>query len=328
MTNFSAESLLVDRKVYKLMEVRETANVAKKPRGRHSFHRAGLAVSSRLGLSMRMESTAPAIPRISDTFNRLRASKRIGFIPFVPAGYPDLATTQAAIRALNASGADVIEVGFPFSDPVADGPTIQEAFAYALARKLKVQEIFDAVRRVRAEVSCPLVAMVSFSIVFRYGVERFIEAARQAGFSGLIIPDLPPPEAQRICDQIRAGGLDTILLVAPTTSSARRKQIAELCSGFIYYLSVSGITGARNELPPDLAQNVLQLKSITDRPVCVGFGISTPQQVEMLSAMADGAIVGSALVKVMKQHQDEGAARIAEAISAFCQQLLISRGSS
>ena len=235
-------------------------------------------------------------------------------MPFIPAGYPDLATTEAALAALEAGGADLIELGFPFSDPIADGPVIQEAFTAALAKKLKIGDVFESVARAREKVSIPLVSMVSYSIVFRFGVDRFVAAAKQAGFDGLILPDLPPPEAQAICDRVRAGGLDTVLLVAPTTAAHRRAEIARLSSGFIYYLSVSGITGERDQLPPNLAENVRQMKGLTDRPVCVGFGISKAAHVSQLRGVADGAIVGSAVVKRMRGRIGEGAEAVASEV--------------
>jgi tryptophan synthase alpha chain len=243
-------------------------------------------------------------------------------MPFVPAGYPDLATTEKLLPAIEAAGANIIEVGIPFSDPIADGPVVQEAFTAALAKKLKLAEVFETIRRTRASVSIPLVAMVSFSVVFRYGVEKFAATAREVGFDGLILPDLPPPEAETICNKVRAAGLDTILLVAPTTSAERRREIARLCSGFVYYLSVMGITGERDQLPPELAAGVTNMKSLTDRPVCVGFGIYQPRQVKQLAAVADGAIVGSAVVKRMKQNEPRGAHGIVEAVSLYCRDLL------
>jgi len=247
---------------------------------------------------------------------------KIALMPFIPAGYPDLPTTAACIVALEQSGATLIEIGFPFSDPIADGPTIQESFTEALKKHLKVADIFAMVRQVRKTVSLPLVAMVSYSIVFRYGVQRFAADAKAAGFDGLILPDLPPPEAQKICQTIWAAGLETILLVAPTTSPARRMEIVKLCTGFVYYLSVSGITGERTQLPADLAANVTELKMTTDVPVCVGFGISTAAHVSQLSQIADGAIVGSAMVKRMKQHLGEGADSIAKVVGEYCRVLL------
>lgn len=259
---------------------------------------------------------------ISDVFEDLRARSRIGLVAFIPAGFPDLETTAASLLALQAGGASVVEIGIPFSDPIADGPIIQEAFTAALARKVRVSDVFRTVAAVRPKLTIPLVAMLSYSIVFRYGIEPFVRDAKAAGFDGLIIPDLPPPEAQAVCGRIRAGGLDTVLLVAPTTTAERRREIADLSSGFVYYLSVSGITGERKELPPDLAARVRELKSLTDRPVCVGFGIHQPAHVAKLQGLADGAIVGTAYVRRMKDHASEGPERISRIVEEYTRELL------
>jgi tryptophan synthase alpha chain len=259
---------------------------------------------------------------IRSTFDSLHQRKQIALMPFVAAGYPDLATTAALLQAIEAAGASLIEIGIPFSDPIADGPTIQAAFTEALAKKLKVADIFRTIAAARSKVSIPLVAMVSYSIVFRYDLNRFLKDMKTAGFDGLILPDLPPPEAQRVCDTVRAAGLDTILLVAPSTTAERRREIARLSSGFVYYLSVSGITGERDQLPADLAQNVAALKQLTDRPVCVGFGIHKAEHVAQLAKVADGAIVGSAIVKRMKEHAAEGPEGIAKAVENYCRELL------
>jgi tryptophan synthase alpha chain len=264
----------------------------------------------------------PPSPRtIAQSFAAL-AGKGIGLVPFIPAGFPDLATTPQVIRAMDMAGVAAIEIGFPFSDPIADGPTIQHAFTAALAHKLKIADIFESVQRPASQISSPLLAMVSYSIVFRYDPDRFLSDARSAGFAGIIIPDLPPPEAEPTCEKIRAAGLDTVLLIAPTTSPQRREQIARLCSGFVYYISVSGITGARNDLPPDLPSNIRQLKSLTDRPICVGFGISTRQHMLALTNIANGAIVGSAIVKRMTEAAPSGPAAIAETVQRYCRELL------
>jgi tryptophan synthase alpha chain len=252
----------------------------------------------------------------------LRSGGRIGLLPFVPAGYPDLATTRAILPALERGGASAIEIGIPFSDPIADGPTIQEAFSTALSHKLKLRDIFAAVSAVRGSVSIPLIAMTSYSIVYRYGLERFLGDASGAGFNGLILPDLPPPESEGVCQKIQAAGLDTILLVAPTTGVDRRQEIARLSSGFVYYMSVSGITGARDQLPEDLEQNVRQLRQMTQVPVCVGFGISKPEHVAQLATVADGAIVGSAFVKRIKEHLGEGHEAVAGVMETYCRELL------
>jgi tryptophan synthase alpha chain len=269
-----------------------------------------------------MESTRAARRTIAQTFEELGRRKQIGLVAFIPAGYPDLATTAAVLPALEKAGASVIEIGFPFSDPIADGPTIQAAFTQTLTRGLKVTQIFATVAQVRDQLSLPLVAMVTYSIVFRYGLEKFVAEAKKCGFDGLILPDLPPPEAQRVCQTVRAGGLDTILLIAPTTTLERRREIASLSSGFVYYLSVSGITGERDQLPADLSANVQQIKSLTDRPVCVGFGIHRAAQVAQLASVADGAIVGSAFVKRMQQHASEGADAIAKHLADYTRELM------
>ncbi len=259
---------------------------------------------------------------ISSVFDDLRSRERIGLLPFIAAGFPDVATTTETIVALDAAGASAIEVGFPFSDPIADGPTIQEAFTLALAKGLKVADVFNAVAAARAKVSIPLLAMVSYSIVYRYGLERFVSTAKSSGFDALIIPDLPPPEAQRVCDVIRGGGLDTVLLVAPTTTIERRREIARLCSGFVYYLSLSGVTGERENLPADLADGIRQLKGLTDRPICVGFGISKPRHLAQLQGLADGAIVGSAFVKVVNANPGRSPKDLASLSAAYARELL------
>ena len=259
---------------------------------------------------------------IPETFRTLKARNQIALIPFIPAGYPNLETTIACLHALQESGASLIEIGIPFSDPIADGPVIQEAFTAALANKIKVAQVFQSIATARPTLRIPLVAMLSYSIVFRYGVERFAADAKSAGFDALIIPELPPPEAQSVTTQIRAAGLETVLLVAPTTTADRRQQIAQLSSGFVYYLSVSGITGERAALPPDLAQSVRELKTLTDHPVCVGFGIHQPNQIAQLASLADGAIVGTAYVRRMKQHLTEAPSRIEQVIGDYTRELL------
>jgi tryptophan synthase alpha chain len=258
---------------------------------------------------------------LAQSFASVRA-KGIGLVPFVPAGYPDLATTKAIIESLDFPRVAAIEVGFPFSDPIADGPVIQQAFTDALAKKIKVHEILEMAQSVTSRISVPLVAMLSFSIVFRYGPRKFFTDLRAAGFAGIIIPDLPPPQAEATCREIRAADLDTIFLVAPTTPPQRRRQIVDLCSGFVYYLSVSGITGARDQLPADLIPNVRQIKEMTKLPLCVGFGISKPQHLASLSGAADAAIVGSAIVRKITQSGSAAPQAIAESVAAFCKDLL------
>ncbi|HMB95781.1 MAG TPA: tryptophan synthase subunit alpha [Tepidisphaeraceae bacterium] len=259
---------------------------------------------------------------ISNVFDSHKKQRQIALMPFVPAGYPDLQTTAATIESLAAAGAGIIEIGIPFSDPIADGPIIQEAFTETLKHKLHVNDVFSMVASVRTKVNIPLAAMVSYSVVFRYGLARFLTNAKMSGFDGLILPDLPPPEAQKICEQIRSAGLDTILFIAPTTAPQRRAEIVALCSGFVYYLSISGITGERQQLPSDLRDNVKEIKQLTDRPVCVGFGIHKAEHVKQLADFADGAIVGSAMVRRMKEHLTQGSTSIASAAGVYCKELL------
>jgi len=259
---------------------------------------------------------------ISQSFAALRGHG-IGLVPFIPAGFPDLETTGKTLIAIDALNPAAIEIGFPFSDPIADGPTIQQAFTEALAKGIRVSEIFAMIRQSAAQVAAPLLGMLSYSIVFRYGAEKFFADAKSAGFSGLIIPDLPPPEANKMCGKIRAAGLDTILLVAPTTTPQRRREVVGLCSGFVYYLSVSGITGARDELPADLAQNVRELRDLTDLPICVGFGVSRRKHILALSPLADGAIVGSAIVKRMIELAPNQRQAIPQAVADYCRSLLL-----
>ncbi|HEX8341663.1 MAG TPA: tryptophan synthase subunit alpha [Tepidisphaeraceae bacterium] len=261
------------------------------------------------------------VPSFAESIAAARGERGIALMPFIAAGYPDLATSLAILPALAGAGAAAIEVGFPFSDPVADGPVIQAAFTEALLKGLKVDQIFDGVAAIKDRIAVPMAAMVSYSIVYRYGVERFAKRAKEAGFSGLIVPDLPPPEAQNVCGLIQAAGLATILLISPSTPPGRRAEIARLCSGFIYYLSISGITGERDQLPAGVEDNVRQIKSLTGVPVCVGFGVSKPQHVRQLTGVADGAIVGSAVVRRIQQHAGEPTDAVVAAVVAYVQEL-------
>lgn len=229
----------------------------------------------------------------------------VHLVPFIPAGFGGYDTTAAVLRALSDAGASVIEVGVPFSDPIADGPTIQAAYHDALVAGTTLEGVLDCVRNVREDVKCPMLAMVSYSVVFRGSPERFCQRAKSAGLDGLLCPDLPPPEAESFARICKDCGLEPVLLVAPTSPPARRETIGQLGGGFIYYLSVAGITGERDALPAELAEGVKDMKGRTDLPVCVGFGISRPEHVKSLAGSADGAIVGSAFVKRMRETLDE-----------------------
>lgn len=252
-----------------------------------------------------------------------RSGEKISVLPFLAAGYPTLDATVESVRALDRiAGVGAIEIGFPFSDPIADGPVIQEAFNDALKSGVSSRRVFEALGVLRGKISVPLVAMVSYSIVFRYGPERFVLDAKEAGFSGILVPDLPPPEADVFCALVRREGLETVLLVAPTTTPERRQQIVKLCSGFVYYLSVSGVTGERTSLPTDLVEKVRGLKGATKVPVCVGFGIGKREHVEQLEGLADGAIVGSAIVRKMREHRDASATTIAGEVEKLVKTLV------
>ncbi len=236
--------------------------------------------------------------RLTQCLTRLRAEKRTVLCPFITAGYPDMRHLGGMLMALQNAGAGMVELGFPFSDPVADGPVIQESYRLALEKGADIGGILAEVRGARkAGFKLPLLAMISFSILFRYGTPRLAAEAAAAGIDGFILPDVTLEEAPAVIEEIGRHGLAGCLLVAPTTPPARRRAIGALCTGFVYYLSVTGITGERTSLPADLSANLLELRRLTDRPVCVGFGVSTPQQVQALSGLADGVIVGSALIR-------------------------------
>ncbi|MCE5326765.1 MAG: tryptophan synthase subunit alpha [Planctomycetaceae bacterium] len=235
--------------------------------------------------------------RLVKNFAALRASGKRTMVPFLTAGYPDLATTAALLAEIEQRGVKICEIGFPFSDSIADGPTIQSSYYHALDGGVTCEGTFEMVAAYRSSGGkMALVAMVSDSIVYRRGYEGFAAAAAAAGFDALLIPDLPLEEAQKVAPVAAAHGLCCIMLVAPTSTAARREQIARSSSGFVYYMSVAGITGARTALPPETLSAVAELKTKTDTPICVGFGISTPEMVAEVCKVADGAIVGSAIV--------------------------------
>jgi tryptophan synthase alpha chain len=239
---------------------------------------------------------------IDRAFADYRAAKRTAFIPFLPAGDPDLAFTTEALTALASTGATVIEVGFPFSDPIADGPVIQASYTRALANHLTVDAIFDCVKSVasKPDWTTPLVAMASYSLIWRKGLEAFLAAAKTAGFSGAVVPDLPAEEADEFAELCRKHDFKLILLVSPTTAPDRGERIVKACSGFVYVVGVVGITGARSTLSDELPAHLAKLRMLTDLPLCVGFGVSTPEHVKALKGIADGVIVGSALVKQLE----------------------------
>jgi tryptophan synthase alpha chain len=239
---------------------------------------------------------------IDSLFKQLRAAGKKAFMPFLTAGDPDLAFTRVAIPAIAEAGANLLEIGFPFSDPIADGPVIQASYTRALDRGLKLADVFSTLKEItsRPGFTTPLVAMASYSLLWKSGVGAFLDKAQAAGLCGAVVPDLPVEEADDLAKLARDRDFKLILLVTPTTSPARAEKIVKACSGFVYVVSVVGITGERNRLPVQLADQLARLRTMTDLPLCVGFGVSRPEHVRGLKDIADGVIVGSALVKKLE----------------------------
>jgi tryptophan synthase alpha chain len=257
---------------------------------------------------------------IDAVFTRLRSEGRKAFLPFVTAGDPDLATTATLVRELAGRDGNLIEIGFPYSDPIADGPVIQASYTRALDRGLRVDDIFGTVRQL-AELGVPLVGMVSYSLIHRRGPEAFLDQAQAAGFSGAIVPDLPVDEADALTGRARARDFKLIQLVTPTTPRERAVRIARASTGFLYCVSVTGITGERDRLPEALHDQLAWLRTQTDLPLCVGFGISRPEHVRLLRDVADGVIVGSALVRPLEQAGHRPVNEIVRAIGDLAQSL-------
>lgn len=234
---------------------------------------------------------------IDQLFEKLRADGRKAFMPFVTAGDPDLEFTADVLRELDTRGCDMCEVGIPYSDPIADGPVIQASYTRALEKRVKLAAILTTLKTVTNELSAPLVTMVSYAIVYRHGLEKYVAEAKAAGVAGAIVPDLLVEEAEPLAAICRREDFSLIQLVTPTTPRERAVRIAESSTGFLYFVSVTGITGERNELPADLLDNVAWLREQTDLPICIGFGINAPEHVRLLAPVADGLIVGSAIVR-------------------------------
>jgi tryptophan synthase alpha chain len=252
---------------------------------------------------------------VDDSFAKLRGEGRKALMPFVTAGDPDLEFTAAVIRELVARGASLCEVGIPYSDPIADGPVIQASYTRALGQGVKLGAILETLGKVVPQVAAPLVTMVSYAIVYRQGLEKYSDELVRRGVAGMIVPDLPVEESAQLAEVCRRRDLSLIQLVTPTTPRDRALRITETSSGFLYYVSVAGITGERTELPPELLERVAWLREQTPLPVCIGFGISEPAHVRLLAPVADGLIVGSAIVR-----------RVAEAAAQGRQQTLAAVG--
>jgi tryptophan synthase alpha chain len=237
--------------------------------------------------------------RLGEIFGRLRAAKQPGLVTYVTAGDPDLPRTEGILRALDRGGADVIEVGVPFSDPLADGPVIQRATERALASGTTLQGVLDMVRNVRKDLKAGVVIFSYANPILRLGAERFADQARDAGVDGVLVLDLPIEEAGEFRNLLGSRGIDTILLLSPTTTDARLRKAATLGSGFLYAISRLGVTGVRDQLAEGAEEMVARIRAVSDLPVALGFGISKPEHVRAVGQWADAAVVGSALVNVI-----------------------------
>ena len=258
-------------------------------------------------------TTAPALPiaKLEAMFAANRAAGKKALAPFVTAGDPDADTTVAVLETLDKAGASLCELGVPYSDPIADGAVIQASYTRALGKGFTLAGVFDVAKRASAGCSIPILAMASYSLIFRRGIDRFVADAVAAGLAGFVVPDLPLEESDDLDAACRKAGLALVRLVTPTTPPERAEAIAKKSTGFLYCVSVAGVTGARTDLPAGLIERVTWLRTKTDVPILVGFGISGPEQVKAVAAVADGVIVGSALVR-----------RVAEAAGTSREQML------
>lgn len=260
--------------------------------------------------------------RIQQKFKDLKSRKGKAFIAFITAGDPDLRATENLVVAFEGAGVDIIEIGIPFSDPLADGPIIQASFLRALNKGTTVRKILGMVGRIRLKASVPIALMSSYNPILRFGEEKFVKACADAGVDGLIIPDLPPEEAKILRGMARRYNIATIFFVAPTSLDGRIKANTKASSGFVYYVSLTGITGTQKAVAPLVVKKVSHIKCFTDKPVCVGFGISTPRQVKDIGRVADGVIVGSAIVKAIGLNK--GSHNLVPTITRYVRSLVLS----
>jgi tryptophan synthase alpha chain len=222
-------------------------------------------------------------------------------IAYVTAGYPDIETTPEIVRVLAENGCDIIELGIPFSDPLADGATIQKASYEALQRGVTPEACLELAADINSRISCPLVFMTYYNPVYYFGLEAFCQRCQESGITGLIVPDLPPDEGSELGEIASSHHLDLIYLLPPNSTDDRIKLVTDKSSGFVYLVSLTGVTGARNELPKELEKFIGRVRAMTDKPLCVGFGISTPEHARRIAAMADGVIVGSRIVQLIEE---------------------------
>lgn len=259
---------------------------------------------------------------IDELFKSLRARKQKAFMPFVTAGDPDLDFTAAVIRALVEHGAHLCEIGVPYSDPIADGPVIQASYTRALAKGVKLNQILEMTGKVASDIAAPLVTMVSYAIVLRHGLEKYVEEAKASGVAGAIVPDLLVEEAKCLSDICKKHDFSLIQLITPTTPRDRAKRILELSTGFAYYVSVTGITGERDAIPQEVIDSVGWLREQSKLPICIGFGVSKPEHVKALAPVADGLIVGSAIVRRMADAAERPRQQVLEELGAYVAELV------
>ena len=257
--------------------------------------------------------------RIEDAFKQLKQQGRKGFIPFITAGDPDLTTTEQILIELDRVGATVIELGVPFSDPMADGPVIQRASERALKNSFGLQDLLDMAARARKQIDTPIILFSYFNPLLQFGVQRLAQTARDAGIDGVLVTDLTPEESSDCETELRANNLDMIFLVAPTSTDERLKLVAEHASGFVYAVSRAGVTGARDAVSAEAEKLVTRMRKFTPLPIAVGFGISTAEQVRDVHRYADAVVVGSAIVAEMERLS--GAPDIAQKIGEFSRAL-------
>ncbi len=258
---------------------------------------------------------------IDATFETLRSQGRKAFLPFVTAGDPNLEFTGKVLKELVARGANLCELGIPYSDPIADGPVIQASYTRVLEQKQKLSNILQATQTWTTELTAPIVSMVSYSIIYRQGLENYVAKAKAAGIAGAIVPDLLVEESDEFSEICRREDFNLIQLVTPTTPPDRALRICETSTGFLYFVSVTGITGVRTELPPEVVDQVGWLKERTELPICIGFGISKPEHVRMLAPVADGLIVGSAIVRKIAEVEEKGEEAVLAEIGTLVDEL-------
>ena len=266
------------------------------------------------------DGKSTGIAAVQQAFAACAAAGRRAVAPFVTAGDPDVETTLAVLQALDRAGATICELGVPYSDPIADGPVIQASYTRALASGMTLDKLFDLASRARQTISMPLLAMASYSLIYRIGIDAFVSRAAASGLAGFVVPDLPLEESDELDAACRREGLVLVRLVTPTTPPARAEAIAERSTGFLYCVSVAGVTGERTALPAGLIDRIAWLRERTSVPILVGFGISGPEQAREVSQVADGVIVGSAVVRQIEAAAP--AATMTQAVEQFVGELV------